>query len=159
MNALGVKDIRLVVPPGFPVSMLPDIPTVTAPDHARGIAHSLRAGLTAQGEESAAVLIFLADMPFPPPPALIGQMVSQLPNFGSVRPTWQGKPGHPVLVSRSLWPAIIEMDGDRGAQAVLDRGTSVHVESVDDGVIFDIDRPADLREARRRLQKLRDAGG
>ena len=51
-----------------------------------------------------------------------------------------------MLASRALFPALLALDGDHGAGALL-KGLGdglVLVESPDDGVCFDVDEPADL---------------
>ena len=61
-------------------------------------------------------------------------------------PTFDDRRGHPVLFSASLYPRLAMLDGDRGAAQVLatiGSGLAL-VEAPDDGVLFDVDRPADL---------------
>lgn len=151
LHAANVIDIKLVAPPGFALPMPADVAVVTAPDHAKGISHSLRTGLESLSRSSEAVFVFLADMPFAPSPELLGELVEHLPMGGSIRPAWRGKPGHPVLICRSLWHGIIELQGDRGAQAVLAGAPSLQIEAGNEHVIFDIDTPEDLQEAKRFL--------
>ena len=53
-------------------------------------------------------------------------------------------PGHPVLIDRSLWPLVQQLEGDEGLGAVL-RSGQVAVDLVPvDGRNPDIDTRADL---------------
>jgi CTP:molybdopterin cytidylyltransferase MocA len=125
---------------------------IEAPDSARGIAHSLRAGFAAlEGEVPAgpaAALVVLADQP-DTDPAVIAALVARWRETGAsaVRPRYSGEPdtpGHPVLLDRSAWPLVHRLAGDEGLGAVL-RGGQVAVTLVPvDGRNPDIDTRADL---------------
>jgi molybdenum cofactor cytidylyltransferase len=64
-------------------------------------------------------------------------------------PTFAGRTGHPVAFSASLFPALLALNGDRGARAVLDLlgDRLVLVPAPDDGVLYDVDKPGDLTRA------------
>ncbi|WP_410959620.1 NTP transferase domain-containing protein, partial [Salmonella sp. SAL4432] len=36
-----------------------------------------------------------------------------------VRAAYEGRPGHPVLLDRAMWPEIERLEGDAGARDVL----------------------------------------
>ena len=61
-------------------------------------------------------------------------------------PTFSGKRGHPVLFGRELLPSLLRLDGDQGAGSLLKAlGDALAlVPAPDDGVLYDVDRPADL---------------
>jgi molybdenum cofactor cytidylyltransferase len=69
------------------------------------------------------------------------------------RPQYQGSWGHPVLYAAPYAAEILALGRDETARAVyrrhLDRVMGVDV--ADDGCLFDLDTPADLEEARRRV--------
>jgi len=118
-------------------------PVVVA-DWEEGIAASLRAGLEAIGAEAEAAAILLGDQPGVDP-ATIARVIeawraSEVP---AARAVHAGRPGHPVVVARSLFPRLLELRGDRGAGALLGR---VEVAEVECGprVVLDVDRPGDL---------------
>jgi molybdenum cofactor cytidylyltransferase len=60
-------------------------------------------------------------------------------------PRHDGKPGHPVLLSRRAFADIAALGGDKGAGPLLRaRGDVVYCDVADAGVLLDIDRPEDL---------------
>lgn len=60
-----------------------------------------------------------------------------------VRPIHGGRPGHPTLFPRSVWPRLGNPELPRGARSVVESpGTrTVDVEVADQGVVADIDTP------------------
>jgi molybdenum cofactor cytidylyltransferase len=120
-------------------------PTVHAADHANGLSASLRAGLGAAPDDWASVLILLGDMPFVRPETLC-TLASRLDaGEGVVVPVHAGARGNPVGFARAHWPALLALEGDRGARALLDRLGAVDVAVDDPGVLRDLDRPEDLQ--------------
>lgn len=63
-----------------------------------------------------------------------------------VRPTYQGHPGHPILLSAKLIPYLQQYDGRDGLRGAITQShcriTDVPVE--DRGISLDNDTPADL---------------
>ena len=125
---------------------------VEAPDAERGIAHSLRAGFAALERSvppgRAAAVVVLADQPDTDPVVIDGLVARwRATGAGAVRPRYSGEPdvpGHPVLIDRSMWPLVQQLEGDEGLGAVL-RSGQVAVELVPvDGRNPDIDTRADL---------------
>ncbi len=120
---------------------------VHAPDHAEGMAASLRAGVASLPADAEAAFVFLGDMPRVPTPVL--QTMAQALQAGALAaaPVFEGRRGNPVLLHADLFPQILALTGDAGARGVL-QGLGDRlalVESVDDGVLFDVDTPDDLR--------------
>lgn len=128
---------------------LPDderIRPVWAKDHASGMAASLAQGLGAVSVQSAGAFVYLGDMPRAPF-GLASAMISAIGQGAMVvAPIFEGRRGHPVLLSRPLFDQIGQLTGDRGAGPVLDQlgGQLTLVEAPDDGCLFDIDHPGDL---------------
>jgi CTP:molybdopterin cytidylyltransferase MocA len=62
-----------------------------------------------------------------------------------VLPSYHGRHGHPVLMSREVWPALLEADGPPGARAVIDayRGRLSELAVDDPWILRDADTPAD----------------
>lgn len=119
---------------------------VHAPDHAEGMAAPLRVGVASLPADAAGVFVFLGDMPLIPlavPPRLAEALAA---GAGAAAPAFEGRRGHPVLFSAALFPRLLALQGDEGARRVLgDLGDRLAlVESADDGVLVDIDRPSDL---------------
>jgi CTP:molybdopterin cytidylyltransferase MocA len=67
---------------------------------------------------------------------------------GAVRATYDGTPGHPVLLERHHIPALRDVTGDVGARNVIMRGLR-EVECGDLGGGDDVDTPDQLAGLRR----------
>jgi CTP:molybdopterin cytidylyltransferase MocA len=88
-------------------------------DWAQGQGFSLRAGVAALADADA-VAITLGDQPFITA-AVIGAALRELGDFDAVRAVYDGKPGHPVVLSRRVLDAVPELEGDAGARELLAR--------------------------------------
>lgn len=126
---------------------------VVNPDHASGQASSLRTGLDALAPSAAAALILLADQPELPTEA-VRRVLERYRKTGGpvVRATYRGTPGHPVVLDRSIWPAVLGgADADRGAGPVIARHPEWVVSAdLDLPAPAEIDTPADYRALRAR---------
>ena len=125
----------------------PAILIVHAADHAEGMAASLRAGVAALTADVGAVFLFLGDMPRVPIGVLEPLAEAIRCGASAAAPIFQGQRGHPVVLGRELFAAAASLTGDTGARPLLaSLGARLAlVEASDDGVLFDVDRPADLR--------------
>jgi molybdenum cofactor cytidylyltransferase len=113
-----------------------------------GMASSLKIGIEAQREEIAGVMVMLGDQP------LVGaRTVTMLLNawrregarpavaaaYGDDRRQWRP----PVVIDRSLWPDVMELEGDAGARDLF----KAHQELLDtvlaSGRPDDVDTPED----------------
>lgn len=124
----------------------PRVLVVHAPDHAEGMGASLRAGIASLPPDAAGAFVFLGDMPRVPT-AILRRMAEALAGgAAAAAPVFEGRRGNPVLLSRALFPDLLALTGDAGARGVLQAlgGRLALVESPDDGVLFDVDRPGDL---------------
>lgn len=124
----------------------PAIRRVHAANYAKGMAESLKTGFAAMPAQTAAVFVFLGDMPRVPKGLL--QALADAVELGAPAavPIFQGRRGNPVVLARSIFGDIARLEGDTGARQILQAlGSRVAlVESPDDGILFDIDRRADL---------------
>ncbi len=122
--------------------------TVFNPDYAEGeMLSSAQAGLRTLLAESQAVLLAVGDMP-----AIEGNVVAQLietyraAGDGYVYiPSYQMRAGHPVLVPRPYWAAILSLRAGDNLRSVL-RAKSTRVQWVivdTPSVLRDIDTPTD----------------
>lgn len=91
---------------------------VAAADYARGMAHSLAAGIAAVPDAWQAVIICLGDMPLLDP-ALLKRMKSLASPSAIVVPTFEGRRGNPVLWGRDYFPLLGSLRGDVGARSLL----------------------------------------
>ena len=118
---------------------------VVARDANVGISRSIAAGIRALGS-APWVIIGLADMPYVSPDT-ISQIACTL-DAGAViaRPSSSGRAGNPVGFNSRLFSPLMNLNGDRGARALIDGciGDVVDVEVRDEGIFRDIDRPEDL---------------
>ena len=117
-----------------------------APDHAEGMAATLRAGIGSLATDVAGAFVFLGDMPCVPVAVLAKLAKALAAGVPAAAPVFEGSRGHPVLFSAPLFPQLLALAGDEGARAVLQRlgGALATVEAPDEGVLFDIDLPDDM---------------
>ena len=119
---------------------------VHAADHAEGMGASLRHGAAALPADAAGVYVFLGDMPRIPVSVLEPLAQAVRDGAPAAAATFGGKRGHPALIGAALIPQLLTLTGDAGARAVL-QGLGdrlVLIEAPDGGVLFDVDKPADL---------------
>ncbi len=127
------------------------------PDYAAGeMLSSVQVGLKAAAPASRAALLAVGDMP-----AIEAGVVAQLvaAYIGSSSddyvyiPSYQMRAGHPVLVPRSYWPAIVALPRGASLRSVWQAESSrIHWVTVDTpSVLRDMDTPEDYeRELRLR---------
>lgn len=131
--------------------LLPDdTVAVVASDWASGMGASLRAGLTALAEirpAPDAALVHLVDLPWIDSRTAVRMRALTAPDV-LARATYDGVPGHPVLLGRRWWSEIVAaLHGDRGARDWLSRRDDVRlVECADLGSGADVDTPVDLEK-------------
>ncbi len=119
---------------------------VYSPYHAQGLSRSLAAGIASLAADCLGAFVFLGDMPRAPV-ALSSRMAMTLAAGAvAVAPIFEGRRGHPVLFDQSLFAALQNLTGDRGAGDLLNSlgDRLALIESPDDGVLYDVDRPEDL---------------
>jgi molybdenum cofactor cytidylyltransferase len=86
-----------------------------------GQAASLRSGVAAAAAADAgAVVVTLGDQPFITPEAIAGA-VDRLAGYDAVRVTYDGVPGHPVVLGPEVMEAVAGLRGDTGARELLSR--------------------------------------
>ncbi len=73
-----------------------------------------------------------------------------------VIPTFEGKDGHPVKISSSLFPGIISYEGDCGLKGALNASCEpvIRVPVDDEAILFDADTPEEFK----RLEELGTGG-
>ncbi|MFZ5705140.1 MAG: nucleotidyltransferase family protein [Pseudomonadota bacterium] len=149
----AVDSILAAVAPGPSIAPLLEgrAMLVEVADHAEGMGRSLAAAVAAIPAHWDAVLVALADMPF-----VRGDTIDRLVEHASpdavVRPRHAGRPGNPVLWGRSHFPALAELRGDEGGRSLLGDRVPLLIDCGDPGILFDVDTPEALAEARARLR-------
>lgn len=124
------------------------------------MASSLRHGLQALPQHCHAALICLGDMPSVDARTIKRLCAVWRPGLDYVRPVHADLPGHPVVVSRSLFSQLAALQGDRGAKAVLAKVSPERRRLIEAGpnCLSDIDTPAVLRRVARERRLRRGAG-
>ncbi|MBS1888213.1 MAG: nucleotidyltransferase family protein [Actinobacteria bacterium] len=105
---------------------------------------SLRAGLAALDPDITAALVTLGDEPFLPPAAAWRLLAARRHGITALRATYSGRPGHPVLIERSLF-ATLAATPDARPMALLGEAGMESVECGDLGDPGDVDTPEQLR--------------
>lgn len=121
---------------------------VPNPQWRTGMGSSLRAGLDALPESVSAVVVVLVDTPWLGADAVRRLISAHARGALLAVATYDGQPGHPVLLGRPHWDAIrAHASGDMGARAYLRGRSDVHeVDCTGTGDPSDIDTPADLQD-------------
>lgn len=85
-----------------------------------GQASSLRTGLRVMGQETLAAVVMLGDQPDLAGDA-IQTVLDAYDRTGGlvVQASYRGRPGHPVLLDRRIWPEVEAVRGDAGARDLL----------------------------------------
>jgi molybdenum cofactor cytidylyltransferase/nicotine blue oxidoreductase len=123
-----------------------DVRVVVAEDWAEGMGASLRSGLAEVEPDADAVLVTLVDLP-----DITGEVVRRVVAAatgpaGLARATYQGRPGHPVLIGRDHWDGVRgSATGDTGARDYLAAHEVTSVECGDLATGRDVDSPPDGR--------------
>nr|WP_209003389.1 molybdopterin-binding/glycosyltransferase family 2 protein [Stappia taiwanensis] len=120
------------------------------PDHADGMASSIRTGIAALPPDTDAALILLADMPGITAEAIDRIIAAYAPGAGKpiVVATAEGKRGNPVLWDRAFFDALTQLEGDTGARALIDRHQDQRAEvEIGPPARLDLDTAAELAAA------------
>jgi CTP:molybdopterin cytidylyltransferase MocA len=126
-------EARALVPPRAAI--------VVAEDWAKGMSHSLHTGLVAlEVGDAPAALVHLVDLP-----DVTADVVRRVLAVG-VRPdvlaraTYDGRPGHPVLLGRDHWAGVLaDAAGDEGARGYLAAQEVASIECGDLATGHDVD--------------------
>lgn len=146
-----VDDVTVVLGHDAPqvaatVEEFDDVSVRANPDYEQGLATSVRAGVRgARDADADAVLVALGDMP-----AVSCRTVDNLVAVlrqglaSAAAAAYEGTRGNPVVFDRRYFDALERLDGDEGGRSVLlASDDAVAVETGDQGVVFDVDRPED----------------
>ena len=115
------------------------------PDYASGMAASLTTGFSVPAlAEADGVLVMLADMPAIAT-AHVDSLISAFAKAGGgvfVRSVSDGKRGNPIIIPRAAYPAVLRLEGDVGARALIE-SSGLPVIDVDIGPAahLDVDTP------------------
>ncbi|MFU0503590.1 NTP transferase domain-containing protein [Pseudaminobacter sp. NGMCC 1.201702] len=112
------------------------------PDFASGLSSSLKVGLAALPADAAGALIVLGDMPGVTT-ADFDRVIDAFKSDAAmpiVRATHNGKRGNPVLLPKSVFPAVAALQGDTGARHLVENeGENVIDVEIGAGAAVDVD--------------------
>jgi molybdenum cofactor cytidylyltransferase len=108
-----------------------------------GQSASLACGL-AELSACDAVVVTLGDQPFVAPDAIRRVIAARGDGAAAVRATYNGEPGHPVLLERPLFERMRDVTGDHGARNLLISMPTREVPCEDLGGGQDVDTPGQL---------------
>ncbi len=131
------------------------VKSVHNPDYEMGMTTSFQAGLRELDNDVDAVFMILSDT-FGFKPSLLDRMVGKMESTGAslVSPMYDGKRGHPVLVSRSLLQEFLSLSHDKNMKDVVLRHEADH--KYVEGSIWtrlDLDTPQDYAYAKKLWDK------
>jgi molybdenum cofactor cytidylyltransferase len=109
---------------------------------AEGQSASLACGLGALSDCDA-VVVTLGDLPRLSTEA-VRRVIAARGDADAVRATYDGKPGHPVLLEQALFEPLRDVSGDHGARNLLLSANTLDVPCDDLGGGEDVDTPAQL---------------
>lgn len=142
------------------VECFPEITVLNNPNNARGMSTSLKLGIETLKHKVDAALIFLADQPLIPAHVIYALINCYEANKKSgtliVRPTYQGRVGHPVLISANIFHDFTDLRGDGGGKNIILKYKS-NTELIDFNNVYwgkDIDTPEDYRKIKSYLSKI-----
>lgn len=121
------------------------VPVTHCEQAANGMGHAL-AHTVSQSQTAGGWLVMLADMPWISR-ALVVQLCEQLTQADQIIvPVYRGQRGHPVLFGAHWCDALMSLNGDHGAKALIQAHANklIKVECSDDSILRDVDVVADL---------------
>lgn len=127
------------------------VSTVRNPDHREGLGASIRTGVAALPPGTGSVLVVLGDQPGVSP-ELMDRVLGGDPGRTAaiVAPVYPEGQGNPVLFRASVFPELLEVEGDVGARSVVERDPErVRRIVLERPMPRDVDTPDDLRRLRR----------
>ncbi|MBP2663305.1 MAG: mobA 1 [Firmicutes bacterium] len=152
----GVTDIRVIVGHRaaelVPVLERLPVSIIENPNYAAGMFSSVVTGLSQFAGEAEAFMLLPGDTPLIRRSSIKDLMKAYRQTGAAVvYPVFNGRRGHPPLISAKCFPAILSGDGVGGLRAILEQfaADSAEVAVADQGVIMDID----IREDYERLTK------
>ena len=109
-----------------------------------GMSQSIVQGVS-QTSNSAGWLIALGDMPWVAE-STVRQLLAKAQPELIVVPSYQQRDGNPVLFGAQYASQLVALSGDRGAKSILQAADSrvIRIATEDQGVLHDVDTPADL---------------
>lgn len=143
----GVSDVVLVIAPGDETlrswATAAGVRIAVNPEPERGMLSTILAGIEAASDREP-LLVCPADLPALLPSTVRTVLVQQSP---LAVPSYQGRRGHPLVISPELIPEIRTLHLDVGLRELLDRHPDrLRIVEVDDpGCVRDVDTPEEYQ--------------
>ena len=151
MTAIGSHSASVIVVTGHRKSEIEsalsglDVTIAHNPDYASGMASSLATGFSVEHARDAdGILVMLADMPGVSSDDLDKLMAAFRQSGGQsiIRAVSRGKRGNPVILPKSLFDAVLRLEGDVGARHIIETsGVPVVDIDIGDAAHLDVDTP------------------
>ena len=130
----------------MPLFTQPELRVIENRQYRQGISSSIAAGISEVEHTHDHVIIFLADMPCIQTDLihlLLGRYLTSGMRIGAVK--GKGRPAHPVIFSRELYPELKHLKGDVGARSLFHKhsGSVCLIEPDENYDSLDIDTPED----------------
>ena len=127
-----------------------EVNLVHNPDFGDGLSGSLKTGIRSLPGDADGAIMVLADMPGISASDIIAlkDKFAETSGLSIVRATHGGKRGNPVILPKSVFTLVDQIEGDTGARAIVESG-SVPVIDVEIGsaASVDVDTPGSLKAA------------
>lgn len=131
---------------GMPVTLIHN------PDHASGMAASLKLGVRSLDANIDGVLVCLGDMPLVTSKVMNALIEAYCParELDVCIPTHNGQRGNPILLGRRLFSSLNNLQGDIGARQLIRDNPDriVEVPVYQPGILLDVDTPEALAKLR-----------
>ncbi|MBX7450683.1 NTP transferase domain-containing protein [Mycolicibacterium sp. 3033] len=116
----GCRDVVVVLGAAVDDVTIPPVARAVAADEwADGLSASVRAGVRAIGDGIDRVVFLPVDTP-DVTAAAVRRVRDAARDTGLARAVYAGRPGHPVVIARRHWPALLDtLSGDEGAAPFL----------------------------------------
>ncbi|MEK1874656.1 MAG: molybdopterin-binding/glycosyltransferase family 2 protein [Rhizobium altiplani] len=151
MTAIDSRSASVIVVTGHRKSEIEsalsglDVTIAHNPDYASGMASSLATGFSVEHARDAdGILVMLADMPGVSSDDLDKLMAAFRHSGGQsiTRAVSRGKRGNPVILPKSLFDAVLRLEGDVGARHIIETsGVPVVDIDIGDAAHLDVDTP------------------
>ncbi|MBD9453104.1 NTP transferase domain-containing protein [Rhizobium sp. RHZ02] len=151
MTAIDSRSASVIVVTGHRKSEIEsalsglDVTIAHNPDYASGMASSLATGFSVEHARDAdGILVMLADMPGVSSDDLDKLMAAFRQSGGQsiIRAVSRGKRGNPVILPKSLFDAVLRLEGDVGARHIIETsGVPVVDIDIGDAAHLDVDTP------------------
>ena len=126
------------------------------PAYRDGMSSSIRTGIESVQDTFSAIMIILGDQPFVGT-SLINLLIRRYRSSGKdiCVPVCRGRRGHPVIIGRQFYDAVMSTTGDIGARQILRSNPEsvLGVEISDSRIFFDVDTQTDIKNLQSRFSR------